>query len=253
MGMTRKVESLPGYAMLAPLMDEQSTRPLDARMLARTRIGSGGSKLAVLDLGCGEGATHDWFNALDPSIEWHGVDIEDSPEVRARPGHDPRIVSYDGVNIPFEDGCFDVVFSEQVFEHVQQPYPLMRDVARVLKPGGLFIGSVAYLEPYHSFSTFNFTPYGMLIVLRDAGLDCLQLRHSSDFLYKSFRQMLGGSARFSALQHVSPLYGLIDIVGTLTRLSARNVNLLKLQYAGNFAVLATKPVRQDPATLSEPG
>ena len=72
------------------------------------------------------------------------------------------------------------MFSRQVFEHVRHPDALMREVARVLKPGGVFFGSVAYLEPYHSRSIFNFTPYGLMTVLGNAGLRLSELRPGID-------------------------------------------------------------------------
>ena len=116
-----------------------------------------GSKgLKVLDLGCGAGRTVDIFRRLDPEVDWRGLDLESSPEVDKRTRKDASFYTYDGVHIPFDDAIFDIVFSHQVFEHVRHPEALLEEVTRVLKPGAAFIGSVSALEPYHSFSLWNY-------------------------------------------------------------------------------------------------
>lgn len=129
-----------------------------------------GKKIKILDLGCGDGRSIDWFTNCGVEFEWKGLDIENSPEVKTRVRVDGEFHSYDGVNIPFGDETFDVVFSHQVFEHVRHPERLLREVNRVLKADGLFFGSVSYLEPLHSYSIFNFTPYGWYTINVDNGL-----------------------------------------------------------------------------------
>ena len=63
------------------------------------------------------------------------------------------------------------MFCKQVLEHVERPHELVADVARVLRPGGAFAGSTSQLEPYHSRSTGNYTPYGLQRLLTHAGLE----------------------------------------------------------------------------------
>jgi SAM-dependent methyltransferase len=41
--------------------------------------------------------------------------------------------------IPFEDRVFDVVFADNVLEHLESPEVVFREVCRVLRPGGLFL------------------------------------------------------------------------------------------------------------------
>jgi ubiquinone/menaquinone biosynthesis C-methylase UbiE len=231
---------LPGHAELGQLMSATETRQCTAREFARSTYHGMGTGLKVLDLGCGEGRSADWFAHLDPTVHWQGVDIEGSPEVMARNASDPRMRSFDGIHLPFEAGSFDIVYSEQVLEHVRQPFELVAEVRRVLRPGGAFVGSVAYLEPYHSFSVFNFTPYGLKVLLEASSLEPVEFRHASDFFYKAARQMLGGFAFMSAFSRISALYGLISVLGCVTRADRRSINLLKIQYAGNFCFLARR-------------
>src|SRR4029453_17000737 len=44
-----------------------------------------------------------------------------------------------GESLPFEAGSFDLVFSDNVFEHVANPAAVFAEAFRVLRPGGLFL------------------------------------------------------------------------------------------------------------------
>lgn len=46
------------------------------------------------------------------------------------------VIEYDGVNIPFADHSFDVVFSSNVLEHIRQIEPFQRELHRILTPEG---------------------------------------------------------------------------------------------------------------------
>ncbi|HEX2416267.1 MAG TPA: class I SAM-dependent methyltransferase, partial [Thermoleophilaceae bacterium] len=104
----------------------------------------------VLDLGCGTGASLDLFRSLDPGVDWVGADVESSPEVAQRTRTDGEFVTFDGQRLPFDAESFDFVYCKQVLEHVRRPDPLIREVARVLRPEGLFAGSTSQLEAFHS-------------------------------------------------------------------------------------------------------
>ena len=41
--------------------------------------------------------------------------------------------------LPFDDGCFDIVTSNMVFEHLKDPTIHLQEIHRVLKPGGLLL------------------------------------------------------------------------------------------------------------------
>ena len=45
----------------------------------------------------------------------------------------------DASEIPYDSHQFDIVFSDNVLEHLEQPLDVFSEVARVLKPGGIFL------------------------------------------------------------------------------------------------------------------
>jgi SAM-dependent methyltransferase len=198
-----------------------------------------GEPWRVLDLGCGEGTSVDSFRARDPEVEWVGVDLPDSPEVRMRKRTDARFETFDGVEIPFGDDSFDLVYCKQVLEHVRRPAPLLAEVGRVLAPGGFFAGSTSQLEPFHSLSLWNYTPLGFTKLAEEAGLTVLEVRPSIDALALIAYRMFGSRRPFRRWwAHQSPLNRVIDAYGRARGLGPQAVNATKLVFCGQFVFLA---------------
>ena len=196
----------------------------------------------VLDLGCGAGDSVDLFRALNPDVEWVGVDVEESPEVAERTRGDADFVSFDGEHLPFDDSSFEFVYCKQVLEHVERPHELLREVARVLAPGGSFGGSTSQLEAFHSRSIFNWTPYGFTVLAEDAGLEVVELRPVIDGLTLVVWRALGLPNFFHRWwARESPGYRVIELAARVARLDARTRNQIKLVLAGQFAFLARRP------------
>jgi SAM-dependent methyltransferase len=196
----------------------------------------------VMDLGCGAGDSVDLFRALNPDVHWVGVDVEDSPEVSGRTRKDAEFVTFDGQRLPFEDASFDLVYCKQVLEHVAHPHELLREVARVLKPGGSFAGSTSQLEAFHSRSIFNWTPYGFTVTAEGAGLEVVELRPVIDGLTLVTWRALGLPRFFHRWwARESPGHRVIELAARLARLDARTRNQIKLVLAGQFAFLARRP------------
>jgi 2-polyprenyl-6-hydroxyphenyl methylase/3-demethylubiquinone-9 3-methyltransferase len=111
----------------------------------RARAGGRGP-IRVLDLGCGGGFL---ANALgcEEGIEVTGLDQAEDALVVAR-AHDAsgrvHFLHGDARAIPFPDGEFDAVCAMDFLEHVEDPGAIVREVARVLRPGGTFF--------FHTFS-----------------------------------------------------------------------------------------------------
>ncbi len=98
--------------------------------------------MALLDVGCGPGTiTADFAARLgDGSVV--GIDLAEEVVALAREhpsssGADLTFLVGDVYGLEFEDASFDVVFAHQVLQHLGQPVDALREMRRVLKPGGL--------------------------------------------------------------------------------------------------------------------
>ncbi len=91
----------------------------------------------------------------------------------------------DALDSPFPAGCFDVVFHQGLLEHFRDTTPLLRDNARILKPGGFVIVDVPQTFHYYTLGKkiliamdkwfagweTQFTPAELEGLVRDQGLE----------------------------------------------------------------------------------
>ena len=91
----------------------------------------------VLDVGCGDGhfASVAFRHPLDVGIDpW----LEPLREAHQR-GAYRAVLQADGGNMPFPSGWFASAVSNSVLEHIPQVENVLGEIARVLRPGGLFV------------------------------------------------------------------------------------------------------------------
>jgi SAM-dependent methyltransferase len=93
----------------------------------------------VLDLGCRTGAVTRHFADGNDVV---GVDIDGAALDRvAELGVEPVWADVEEP-LPFPDASFDSVVAGELLEHLRVPEELVGEVHRVLRPGGVFVGSV---------------------------------------------------------------------------------------------------------------
>jgi 2-polyprenyl-6-hydroxyphenyl methylase / 3-demethylubiquinone-9 3-methyltransferase len=119
-----------------------------------------GKNIRILDIGCGAG-----FLANELALQGHtvtGLDASE-PTLQVARRHDSTgSVEYclgDACRMEFGDAVFDAVCAMDFLEHVEKPDIIVREVSRVLKPGGLFF-----------FYTFNRNLLSWLIVIKGVEL-----------------------------------------------------------------------------------
>ncbi len=111
-----------------------------------------------LDLGCGPGARQDLTRM---GYDYLGLDRFDTAAADTL-GTAERL--------PFRSASFDLVVAASSFEHFSDPWAAAREVHRILKPGGLVVASLSFLEPYHGHSYFHMSHLGASKLFNDSGL-----------------------------------------------------------------------------------
>jgi SAM-dependent methyltransferase len=233
------------WLLLEPYIPDDHARQVNASYYVERLMTGPDPAARVLDLGCGRGDSVDLFRRFRPDVDWVGADVAVSFEVSQRRRADATFVTYDGERLPFAGRSFDLVYSRQVLEHVPDPAGHLREVARVLRPGGAFIGSTSQLEPYHSMSYWNFTPVGFVALAHRAGLAVRELRPGIDGVTLPLRTYFGRPPEFNTWwDEASPLNQLIDEWGRDTGRRPALVNLRKLEVCGQFAFHVVKEARR---------
>ena len=109
----------------------------------------------VLDAGCGGGGMCVSFAQEAASVV--GIDLSDrfrgagTTLARERGVTNLRFAQADGMRLPFGPEVFDVVFSHAVIEHVADPLAYLKEIRRVIRPGGrVFLQTAPYLSQHGS-------------------------------------------------------------------------------------------------------
>jgi SAM-dependent methyltransferase len=105
----------------------------------------------VLDAGCGLGLYLAHFAAQGASV--HGIEY-DGERALAVAQVTPHALQASAEALPYADATFDLVFSNEVLEHVQDDRQAVREAVRALAPGGrmaLFVPNRLYPFETHGF------------------------------------------------------------------------------------------------------
>jgi SAM-dependent methyltransferase len=127
-----------------------------AEFLRETQTAPDARTPRILDVGCGRGRTLRYLEREFPGgavpARLVGVDLDPRlPERLHRFEAWTALLADASLGLPFADGAFDAVVCEQVMEHMEDPAALVREAARVLRPGGLFVAGVPTFPPGAGF------------------------------------------------------------------------------------------------------
>lgn len=116
----------------------------------------------ILDVGGRKGAMGDWLSIF-PKAKYTVLNIseEDLPPKT----ENIETVVGDAQKMAFEGNKFDLAVSNQVLEHLEKPELCLREVIRVLKPGGYALFTTPNLAAWYNrlgllfgYQPFNYTP-----------------------------------------------------------------------------------------------
>jgi SAM-dependent methyltransferase len=131
---------------------------------------------AVLDLGAGRKPYAPVYERYFESST--SVDVPDSP-------HDIQDVDIlaSADDLPLEAESFDCVICTEVLEHCPEPTNVLREIARVLKPGGRVFLTTPFLRPLHEMphDYYRYTPSGLAQLAKTTGLLVRSIRPRGDY------------------------------------------------------------------------
>jgi SAM-dependent methyltransferase len=165
-------------------------RALLRRLLAR-HVPPGREPPLLLDYGCGTGGNAVGYSEVGPVV---GVepDREALRFAASRAGTTRYRLDYcraGGTALPLRSGGFDVVLASDVLEHIADDGAAVREIARVLRPGGAFIFSVPahpWLWSAHDVALWHQRRYrrpDLVRLLESAGMTVRWLSYWNSVLF----------------------------------------------------------------------
>ena len=194
----------------------------------------------ILEVGCGERQCESYFAPRD--FRYVGTDVD-------RRGRGPHLLA-DAHNLPIRDERFDFYTSMAVYEHLVSPLTAALEARRVLKPGGVFFGSAAFVYGFHDRASFHhMTHAGLLWMLRSAGFEVLQMWPDWDYprsiAHMGFRGGPGLPWRVATRAFLGAMEWSFTRASALARRVVRKPPLdrlvRRLETAGSVSFLARKP------------
>lgn len=125
----------------------------------------------LLDLGCGKAPLYgSYAQYVDEIIlaDWENSPFKDiHVDVRCDISKE----------LPFQDSSFDTVLLSDVLEHIPFPQNTLREVTRILRPGGSALINVPFVHRLHEapYDYNRYTEYMLKLLAEDAGLSIVKL------------------------------------------------------------------------------
>lgn len=144
----------------------------------------------LLEIGFGGG----YFlrTAKAAGLDVQGIDVDTSNVARMKPDFGDQVQNVDLFDAKFVDRQFDVVYMRDVFEHVPNPAPMLKEINRISRDGGLLYIEVPNIEGLiysavgerhvviFGFAHLNYwAPKSLEAIIRNAGYETVAMTHES--------------------------------------------------------------------------
>lgn len=153
------------YAATRPQMYDIESRELKALNIVKILTNHYGKeklkKLSILDVGASSGIIDFFISKYVGSLT--GIDIDDGAIKHAKEKYKKKNLTFkkvDALNLSFKDNSFDIVICTHVYEHVEDPNKLLREIYRVLKPNSVcYLAAANALWPMEAHHNLLFLSY----------------------------------------------------------------------------------------------
>jgi SAM-dependent methyltransferase len=132
----------------------------------------------LLDAGSGQGRYKEYFD----HTRYVGLDLAVGDKTWDYTGLDSV---GDLREIPFPENSFDAAVCVQTLEHVNDPFQVIGEIGRVLKPGGRFYLSApqAWHQHQKPHDFFRYTSFGFNHLLQESGMRILEIRPMGGYFW----------------------------------------------------------------------
>ncbi len=143
----------------------------------------------MLDAGCGKMPYRAYIKNNSKITEYIGLDIESA--LVYEKGVQPDF-TWNGITMPFENDSFDTCMATEVLEHCPEPEVFLKEVYRVLKPGGVLFFTVPFLWNLHEtpHDEYRYTPFSLERHFKNSGFTQIEIKATGGW-HASMAQMMG--------------------------------------------------------------
>lgn len=120
----------------------------------------------VVDLGCGDMPYKEMILSQKRVTDYISIDWPGTKYYHNQPNF-----FWDGITIPLENESVDCVLLTEVIEHLDNPTAVLKEIRRILRPGGIVTGTTPFIWPLHEVPNdmHRLSPFGVKRIMADAG------------------------------------------------------------------------------------